>query len=247
MVMIMKTRGETLGFVMLHGAGLGAWIWDDVQKQLSYPALAVDFPGRGKFESVRTEGLTMNQYIQAAADQISGFSPQRWIIVAHSISGVLGLELARLFADRAIGFIAVGAAIPEGNGSFLSSFPLMNRVFLRMVISLMGTKPPDSAVLSGLCSDLGEGASRQVIEHFVPESRRLYTDSIRQRGRLRHAAYIRLKEDRELNDQMQARMIANLKPDEVFELDSGHLPMISKPEQLADLLNRYAQARESCD
>lgn len=236
-----NAAGDTVGFVLLYGAGLGAWIWEEVRKQLSGPALAVDFPGRGTLDSVKTEGLTMHQYIQAIAEQMQSFSPQKWIIVAHSISGVLGLELVDLFEDRVVGFIAVGAAIPKGSGSFLSSFPLMNRVFLRLVLSMIGTKPPESAVRHGLCSDLGEEESRQVIERFVPESKRLYIDSIQRKGRLPHTAYIRLTEDRELNDPMQSRMIANLEADQVFELASGHLPMMSKPEALADLLNRYAR------
>lgn len=238
-----KAMEETIGFVLLHGAGLGAWIWEDVRKQLSSPAVAIDFPGRGKLDSIGTDKLPMEHYVQAAADQVRSFSPQKLILVTHSISGVLGLELAERLQERVVGFLAIGAAIPRGRGSFISSLPIMNRMFMRLILSMAGTKPPESAMRSGLCSDLDEEVAKLVVERFVPESKRLYSDAIKRRGRLPHAAYIRLTEDREFNEQIQGRMIANLQADEVIDLASGHLPMLSRPEELADILNRYAHSR----
>lgn len=238
-----QASGNEIGFVLMHGAGLGAWIWQDVQRRLSYPAIAVDFPGRGTDEARSTRKLSLQHYLQSVNDQIESANFQNIILVAHSISGVLSMELAHSLRDRLAGFIAVGAVIPSSRGSFISSLPGANRVFLRIMLSLLGTRPPQSALRNGLCSDLDEPAAMQVMKRFVPESKRLYTDSIKQRGHLPHALYVRLTEDRELGEPVQARMIAHLQPDDIVDLASGHCPMLSRPHELAAILNRYAGKR----
>jgi len=234
-----KEPREEIGFVLLHGAGLGAWVWDDVREQLAYPSIAVDFPMRGTNVNTKNEDLTLQQYVESVASKIEHFSPEKIIIVAHSISGVLSLELAHLFQNRIVGFIAVGAAIPRERGSFLSSLPLLNRMVLKAVLSLLGTKPPVSSLQNGLCNDLDELKTMKVVNSFVPESKGLYTDKVRFRGRFPHSLYIRLTEDREFSESIQKDMIARFIPDDVEELNSGHLPMLSKPDELAMIMNNY--------
>lgn len=39
--------------------------------------------------------------------------------------------------------------------------------------------------------------------------------------------------------QLQDKMIKNLTAQKVVTLDSGHLPMISKPKELSEILNGY--------
>lgn len=240
-----KESREEIGLVLLHGAGLGAWVWDEVRERLAYPSIAVDFPGRGANVHTKNENLTLQQYVESVAASIENFSPKKIIIVAHSISGVLSLELAHLFQYRIAGFIAIGAAIPRERGSFLSSLPFPNRTILKAVLSLLGTKPPVSALQKGLCNDLDESKTMHVTSSFVPESKGLYTEKVRFRGRFPHSLYIRLTEDGQFSDRIQERMIANLVPDVVDELNSGHLPMLSHPEELAMILNNYTEKLET--
>jgi hypothetical protein len=49
--------------------------------------------------------------------------------------------------------------------------------------------------------------------------------------------YVRLLQDRSLTLETQDRMIANLEPCDVVDLDAGHMAMITQPEALAALLN----------
>ena len=39
--------------------------------------------------------------------------------------------------------------------------------------------------------------------------------------------------------QLQDKMIKNLTTQKVVTLDGGHLPMISKPKELSDILNNF--------
>ncbi|CAH1221811.1 2-succinyl-6-hydroxy-2, 4-cyclohexadiene-1-carboxylate synthase [Paenibacillus plantiphilus] len=233
---------EAVGFVMLHGAGLGAWIWQDTVSRMEHPVLAIDLPGRGKHANTLTKELTFQQYVEAVLAEVDSFNPRKLILVCHSISGLIGLEIASLRKDRIVGFIAVGAAIPSGNGSFLSCIPGMQRAFLSVMLAVAGTKPPASAIRSGLCSDLDDHLAARVVERFVPESRKIYTEKLTRRGTPHNALYVLLKQDRQFQPSLQKRMAENLQASETAELDSGHLPMLSKPEELAQICKQYAES-----
>ena len=45
--------------------------------------------------------------------------------------------------------------------------------------------------------------------------------------------------DKGLSVQLQDKMIKNLNAQKVVELDSGHLPMISQPKELSEILNNF--------
>ena len=51
--------------------------------------------------------------------------------------------------------------------------------------------------------------------------------------------YIKLTEDKGFSVQLQDKMIRNLNAQKVVTLDSGHLPMISKPKELSEILNNF--------
>jgi pimeloyl-ACP methyl ester carboxylesterase len=49
--------------------------------------------------------------------------------------------------------------------------------------------------------------------------------------------YVKLTSDHGFSPALQDRMIARLHPTRVEEIDTGHLPMLGHPEQLATILN----------
>lgn len=236
-----KAMKDDVAIVLLHGAGLGAWIWDDVLENIAYRALAIDFPGRGIHADVPTKKLSLSKYVESVYTDLKQLRSRKIIIVAHSISGILGLELVNQLQDRLVGFIALGAVFPKADGSFISSMPRMNGIILRIMLSLAGTKPPNSAIESSLCVGLDKRHSQEVINRFIPESKKLYTDKVQKRLSIPHSLYVNLTQDRELTNKIQQQMMENLRPDQIVDLKSGHLPMLSKPSELARIVNNYAE------
>ena len=51
---------------------------------------------------------------------------------------------------------------------------------------------------------------------------------------------MRLTEDRSLSHALQGQMIETLGQPEVRELPTGHLPMLSRPAELARLVEEFA-------
>ncbi len=108
-----RTTQNSVGFVFIHGAGLGSWIWNDLVKSLEYPFLSIDLPARGKNKNMATKELSLENYVQSVVSDIDQFSTEKLIIAAHSISGVIGLEISQLLQNRIGGFVAISASIPS--------------------------------------------------------------------------------------------------------------------------------------
>jgi pimeloyl-ACP methyl ester carboxylesterase len=232
-------RNSDIGFVLFHGAGLGSWIWDDVISRLEYPCLALDYPGRGTHGEHDITHVPLSQYVESAVADIDQFKAKTLILVAHSIGGVVALEVANRIQNRIAGFVAISAAIPPKNGTYMSCFPFLTGLFLRTMFSVMGTKPPESVIRSALCEDLNEEQASKVITRFVPESKHLYTERIHAQNMPENALYIHLNKDKALNDTIQKQMIKNLQAKNVERVDSGHLPMFNKAEELARILGAF--------
>jgi pimeloyl-ACP methyl ester carboxylesterase len=229
------------GLAFIHGAGLGGWIWEDVAPLVARPCLPTDFPHRDGDPSTR-KGLSLDDYAADVEAQIAAWEAEKVIIVAHSIGGVVGLKVAERLGERLAGFVAVSASIPRDGGSFVSSLPLPNRVLMTVVTRVVGTQPPEAALRKGLCNDLPEALADEVVERFTPESRSLYVDRADGGPPPVPRTYIRLTNDNEFDSRVQTAMARNLETDDIREVASGHLPMLGKPAQLAQVLNEFSAA-----
>lgn len=237
-MMKLETMKEELGFVFIHGAGLNGGIWDQVVEGLEHPCLKVDYPLRDGSD-VSGHHLTLEDYITYMTEQVKTWDMKQFIIVAHSLGGVLAMGLASRLADRVAGIVAIGAAIPKGGGSFVSALPFPQRVIIPFILKMAGTKPPESILRTGLCSDLSEEQTARIIAEFIPESRRVYTDRVQASVPQVPKLYVKLTQDKEFGESVQERMAANLSADRLECLSTGHLPMLSDPQGVRRILGDF--------
>lgn len=229
---------EPSGVVTIHGAGLDTWIWDAVTPSLEGPHLPAAFPARDG-DREETAGLGLREYVDHVCQQIEAWPPAEIVLVAHSIGGVVGKEVAEVLEDRVVGFVGVCATIPEPGGSFLSCYPPHQRLIQRAVMRVAGTSPPDAVIRKSLCNGLSEAQADRIVEQFRPESRKLYVDASTAEISDVPSLYVKTMADNELSLSLQEAMIENLQPDEVATIDAGHVPMLSHPDQLASVLNAF--------
>ncbi len=149
-----------LSMVLLHGAGLGGYIWDEVLQSIKNPALRIEFPGRSGSEKDNSN-VSIQEYVDLATAQIESWDVDRFVIIAHSIGGCLGLIMNDRFRKRAKGFIGIGSIIPKKNRSFASSFPFPQNRLLPLILHFLGTRPPDNSIRNELCNDLSPDKSRR--------------------------------------------------------------------------------------
>ncbi|CAM4207884.1 pimeloyl-ACP methyl ester carboxylesterase [Paenibacillus endophyticus] len=229
---------QEVGFVFIHGAGLNSGIWSKTVESFGYPYLLVDYPNRSGRHDAGNK-LTLADYTAYMHEQIKQWGIQRFILVAHSLGGVLALRLAEAFKERIAGFIAIGAIIPSKGNSFLSTLPMPNRILMHALLRMIGTRPPKSAIRAGICHDLTEEQAAELIDGYIPESLRVYLDRSDSPVPPVKKLYVKLSNDKELSPAMQNKMIANLEPHAVQSMNTGHLPMLGNPAQLRELLQSF--------
>lgn len=217
--------------LLLHGAGLGSWIWDHVIPHLDAPSDAIDLPRR-------------DASLQSAVHFITQQS-QRSILVAHSFAAMFACAAATAHPETFAGIVAVGGVVPKSGRSFLSLLPPPARFFLRIIIarSQDGVVLPKKLVASQYCNDLDEACTELVLSRVQPEAPRFYTDDVEWAlPEEMPRAYVRLLEDRSVNPKMQDRVIERIGAQPIEDLPTGHLPMLAQPRALADVLNRYTRS-----
>ncbi|QJD88277.1 alpha/beta hydrolase [Cohnella herbarum] len=235
---MMKRASKEIGFLFIYGAGLERQVWERTAKELECPYLLADFPMRSEPYETRRE-LTLEDYSTHVRKQVNEWEVERFVIVAHSLGGVVAMQAASEFSDRLAGFIAVGAAIPKAGGSFLSTLPLPKRWMMSLILKKMGTKPPEKSIRAGLCNDLTEEDSARIVRRFVPESVRVYTDPVESSLPNVPKLYVKLDKDKAFSPALQDKMILRLAPNRVANLNAGHLPMLGDPVGLRRMLLEF--------
>lgn len=228
-----------IGLVFIHGAGLGSFIWDEIKPLLNSPSLMVDFPNRNKGEKANSK-LSFKDYSDLIIEKVERSEFERIIIVTHSIGGCIGLKVAEYFSKRTVGFVSISSAIPDEGNSYISCLPTLQGIITKMFLRLLGTKPPKTVIIKSLCNDLTSEQSEKIVNNFTPEAITLYTQKCNANIPETNKLYIKLTQDKAFPASLQDNSIANFKTENVITLSSGHLPMISQPGKLVDILNNFS-------
>lgn len=229
---------DKIGIVLIHGAGLGSFIWDDLKPLIKTPVLTIEFPNREVGDKANNN-LTFDDYKKSAVEQIEKWGIDNFVIVTHSIDGCVGLSLTDYFAEKVVGFVAISSAVPTNGNSFISCLPFPQSLLMPLILNLFGTKPPQKVIEQTLCNDLTSEQTSEIVKRFTPEAKLLYTTKVNYTNLEIKSLYIKLTNDKGFPVQLQDKMIKNLTAQKVVTLDSGHLPMMSKPKELSEILNGF--------
>lgn len=240
---LLAKEGEPMpddrGFVLLHGAMLGHWIWDLVKPLLAGPALAVDLPGRGTKPADVTE-VRLGDAIDSVVADVEAWPIEQVVLVAHSLSGILVPAVTTRLGERVTHAVFVSAAVPRPGNSYLDVLPVSQRLFLRLVLAIQkkGPRTPASATRRALCNDLDEPTTQLVLGRLTREAPRFYQEPVPGKipGRT-PMLYVKLTRDRALSPALQDKMITRLPGTRVEAIEAGHLPMLGQPSRLATILN----------
>ncbi len=236
-----RSSSNSTGIVFIHGAGLGGWIWSDVASKVSVPYVCADYTALNRSNNE----ATLADYVNSLHQQVAGLKVDKVVIVAHSIGGVVGVELSKRLGDKVAAFMAVSAAIPKPGGSFISTLPFPQKFVMPIILKLAGTKPPESAIRSGLGGGLSAAQADEIVAKFQQESSHVYSDATSDQPIPKFRSYyLRTTHDKEFTMPVQNASLARLSNTAVFDIDSGHMPMLSHADLVAEQINAALRAND---
>lgn len=229
-------------FVLLHGAGLGRWIWDEVLPLLYGEAIALDLPGRS--DGTNPSDVTLEQCIDLVTETLEA---QRLpvALVGHSFSGEIALAAAARTPRKVARVILIASPIPESGKSFLSETPLPQRLILSLMLRTArnGISLPQSLLKKAYCNDLDESKTELVLRNVTREAPRIYLDPVDWSALPEKMPrfFVKLLNDQSVRREDQDRFMKRISATAVQVLPAGHLPMLSNPDGLARVLNGFKE------
>jgi len=218
------------GVVLVHGGTCAADIWDEVLPLLSFPAVAVDLPGRGS-NPADLASVTLDDCVAAvmAGANAAGFG--QFALVGHSLGGVTITETGYRHPERVRSVIYLGALVPTQE---VSAARLVTGA--DMPSGVMPRTPEEiSKALFG--NDLTDAQWASVAARLVDDTHSIINATVSGHPLDCHRVYIGLARDIPVPPALVDAMVGVLGPDlDRRTLDTGHMIMNSQPALLAAAL-----------
>ncbi|RZU37342.1 alpha/beta hydrolase family protein [Streptomyces sp. BK022] len=221
-----------VNFVLVPGARLGAWAWNDVVPHLREAGHGVHpLTLSGLAEK---QGLPAGQqtHVQDIVDEVVGRDLREVVLVGHSYAGVPVGQAAERIGDRLAHTVFLDSSVPADGESFAGHWPELEA----SLASNDGFWPPAPAShFAG--HDLTEQQIARIVAGCTPHPGRTLTEPAALTGPLStlKATYVLCAPGGEEPDDEVARLVADGHW-RLVRMDTGHWPMFSRPRELARVL-----------
>jgi pimeloyl-ACP methyl ester carboxylesterase len=227
--------------VLVHGGSFAASCWDLFVDYLDGPVLAVDLPGRGAHPAP-LRSVTIGSAAASVAADVDAAGVDDVVLVGHSLAGCSMPATIGLLGDRVRHAVFVACTVPEHGSSCVDTLPADLQAFARANLdSDPGVLSPELA--KGLFgNDLDDAQFAWMLEQMVPDAPGLLTEPV-DLSPLRSAmprTWVRPLHDASVAPDRQLRFASNVGDCKVIDLDAAHMCMISKPAELAAIVNNIA-------
>lgn len=229
-----------MDWVLLHGTGQGPQGWDrlvGVLEARGHRTFTVDFPPE-------RPNLLAEDYARIAADQVGG-AAARPVVVAHSGSGVLLPAVAE--ALRAGHLVWLAAPVPDFAGG--ASFARQVRDSAADIAGdewrdfgpLSTQDPVVAAYFTFHDCDLETLRwAVTTVRQFYPEA--AYAQKPPPEKPSAPSTYVLPRHDRTLRPEWMRKVARDRLGVEPIKVDGGHCPHVSRPHELAAILEQCAKA-----
>lgn len=231
-------------FILVHGAWHGAWCWEKLTPLLraaGHRVLAPGLPGHGPTPADGKVSLA------ACADAVAALLTQcegKAIVVGHSMGGMVISAAAQRQAHKVEALVYLAAFLPRPGDSVFSLMAGMRErggsLPVEALMRLSADKRFYTLDREGAGELFYQDCEREDIEWAV---QRLSPQPVLPlSGRLGDSApdlpciYVSCLRDKVIPVREQRRMVANVPCRELLQLDAGHSPFLSQPEELAKIL-----------
>ena len=226
--------------LLVHGAWGGGWAWGYVQAELDALGVAsttIDLPSAGSAPSTMADDAAA---IRAALEGLDGPA----VVVGHSYSGVPVSEASA--GNGKVKHLVYTCAILAEEGQSLGSLMGEDPTPSKLGEAIIGTDDGLSTLepvgaKAYLFNDVSDEQAAPIIAATGTHRLSVFGEPQTKTGWKEHpSTYILTTEDLVFSPELQRRMAAHAT--EVVEVDAGHIPLLSRPAELAAAIAKAAQA-----
>ena len=248
--------------VFVHGGAHGAWCWEPLLPFVDGDALAVDLPpksvrgGSRRLEPVpELRTLTVGDFADSVLRDVDAAGIERFVLVGHSMGGLTISEIAGRVPDRVEHLVYVSCMVPPDGASAIDALPEEMRDMTREAVE--GARHGGDNPIGGLdeqttrlmfCNDMDEEQTRFVLDRTGTEAAVILAEPVSRAAIPADLpkTFVKLLRDQSLPPDHQDVLVQNLRDSpggdvDVVTIDAGHDVMISRPKELAEVLNRLSR------
>jgi pimeloyl-ACP methyl ester carboxylesterase len=237
-------------YVLVHGAWMGKAAWDPVAERLrkqGAEVVQVELPAHGG-DPTPADKASLDGYVDAVVNAIG--DRRRVVLVGHSFGGIVISATAERVPDHIGRLVYVAAYLPrDGESAYsLSQQDKESHVGKYWTQADASKYTPVTIRKDGIvgvfCNDCDAKLQQFVTsthreEPVAPMGTPVKLTAERF-GRIPRF-YISTRQDHAVGYALQQMMLANTRVKEVVTLDSSHVPMLTRPGEVAKILRRFAK------
>ncbi|MGW1377527.1 alpha/beta fold hydrolase [Streptomyces sp. NPDC002446] len=227
-------------FVLVAGAWLGSWAWDEVVPELrasGHETHPLTLSGLADRQSVPAGQQT---HVRDIVAEVERLDLRDVVLVGHSYAGIPVGQAAERIGDRLARVVFVDSPVPSDGESFVSGWP-DGRAGVEAALAANEDRWPPLTAADFAGQGLADDQVARIVRGATPHPGATLTEPAvlaRPLGEL-PATYIKcLLDGPEPTDDVTELLKSERW--RLVEMDTGHWPMFSQPHELARLLHRAA-------
>lgn len=236
-------KNRMTNYVLVHGAFHGGWCWSEISAGLEkagHYAVAPDMPGVGD-DKTPLGDVTLALAVERVVETLRALTEPA-VLVGHSNGGVIVTQAAAQVPEMVSRLVYLAAFRPLHGESLMDliEFPEGTGDGVKANITVAGEPPiatfdrtqAGSIFYNGLPADL----ARKATDRLDPQPLALLTTPVDIEGvQLPPQDYVICTQDRAMMPPLQ-RLMAARSTARIHELQSGHSPFYSCPDEVLRIL-----------
>jgi len=224
------------GVILVHGGFHTSACWSSLLPLLELPARAVDLPGRGD-RPADLATVTLDDCVAAVLDEADAAGFERFVLVGHSLGGVTITETGYRHPGRIAHLVYVGALVPPPGSNAAKAMTGNDLVTADGLLPLL--EADTARAFFG--NDLTDEEWVTAAAGLVPDAVNLMNARVSGYPVQVPTVYVNMTEDVPVPPPLAEQMAANLGAGvERRTIEAGHSVMVSKPRELAAIVNEVA-------